>query len=91
MEMLFWLFVVGFVTIAFFAIVTQVGIAFFKAFFWVLLLPFKIVLGALGLLVWSLFLPLKLLLVLVLGVVAFMAVPVVATMLCLFGLLWVAC
>lgn len=91
MHVLPFLFLTIFVGFAAFFIMIHLGMAFFKSLFWIITLPFKILIGFLGLLLWLLFLPLKILLLFILGITGLFAIPIVASILFLLGLLWIAC
>jgi hypothetical protein len=83
------LMILGFFALVFLA--AHAGIAFFKVFLGVLLFPLKIAIGVLGFLVWLVFLPFKLLLLVAMGLLGLIMIPLVAGFLCVAALLWMSC
>jgi hypothetical protein len=80
--------------LGFFAVIymgAHAGIAFFKILFGVLLFPLKVSIGVLGFFLWLLFLPVKLVLLIAMGLLGLIMIPLIAGFLCVAALLWMSC
>lgn len=91
MHAIAWFFIAGFFLFLFLIVLAQLGFAVFKGIFWLILLPLKLLVGLLGVLLWLVFLPLKIVFIFIMGILGLLAIPLVASLFCLFALLWVAC